>query len=81
MRQDERDPGTESHAPSAHGADGPTGAVPPAPAQPARAPLGAGELPSEQLWRAAMHAALGAAHTAADIRRSLGAARVTPPAA
>ena len=39
-----------------------------------------GELPSEQLWRAALHAALGAAHAAAELRREL-AARAMPPAA
>jgi hypothetical protein len=38
------------------------------------------ELPSEQLWRAALHAALGAAHGAAELRREL-AARAMPPAA
>ncbi|HZF68002.1 MAG TPA: hypothetical protein VEZ47_08185 [Gemmatirosa sp.] len=38
------------------------------------------ELPSEQLWRAALHAALGAAHAAAELRRELSA-RAMPPAA
>jgi hypothetical protein len=51
---------------------------------PGAAPLAGGrpgaELPSEQLWRAALHAALGAAHAAAELRRELSA-RAMPPAA
>lgn len=68
----QRDPGVGTTMGATNGSDG--AELPHTPFSDARLAMASETVPSEQLWRAAIHAAREAAALAADLRRQLASA-------